>query len=258
MDNEIHPTALVSPNAVLGTGNTVGPFVVIEAGVALGNDNSVAGHSVLKSGTTLGDRNVLAEHAVLGGAPQDLGFDITMSTRLLIGDDNTFREYVTVHRASKCDAATQIGKHNFFMNGAHIAHDCEFGDRIIVAPFAAFGGHVRVDNFAFISGGVMVHQFSKIGRNAMIGGNSKITQDVLPYMITDGVPGKVRGLNSVGLRRAGFSPAEMRSLKAAFQLMFGSVRSKEDLITELNGMESDHCRHLADFVSTSRRGFHRV
>ena len=258
MENDIHPAALVSPDAVLGKGNTIGPFAVIEAGVALGDDNRVAAHSVVKSGTALGNRNVLAEHVVLGGAPQDLGFDTATPTRVSIGDDNTFREYVTVNRASKPDQSTRIGDHSLLMNGAHVAHDCQLGDWIVVAPFAAFAGHVYIDDRAFVSGGVMVHQFAKLGRFAMIGGNSKITQDVLPYMITDGVPGKVKGLNSVGLRRAGFSPTEMRALKDAYRLIFGSVKSKENLVAELAAMDSEHCRYLAEFIAASRRGFHRA
>lgn len=258
MGDGIHPTAVVSPLANLGSGNTVGPFAVIESGVTLGDNNQLGAHCVLKSGTRMGNANVVAEHAVLGGTPQDLGFDSATETFVNIGDENTFREFVTIHRASKEGQATRLGDGNFLMNGVHIAHDCGLGDNIVLAPYAAIGGHVHIEDRAFISGGVMIHQFTKVGCFAMIGGNSKITQDVLPYMITDGVPGQVKGLNKVGLRRAGVSPDEMRVLKQAYQLLFHAVRPKEAIVKELSAVDSEHCRHLAGFIRSSRRGYHRV
>jgi UDP-N-acetylglucosamine acyltransferase len=206
----------------------------------------------------MGNANVVAEHAVLGGTPQDLGFDSATDTFVDIGDDNTFREFVTIHRASKEGQATTLGDGNFLMNGVHIAHDCRLGNNIVLAPYAAIGGHVHIEDRAFISGGVMIHQFTKVGCFAMIGGNSKITQDVLPYMITDGVPGQVKGLNKVGLRRAGVSPDEMRVLKQAYQLLFHAVRPKEAIVKELAAVDSEQCRHLAEFIRSSRRGYHRV
>ena len=258
MSNRIHPTAIVAEGARLGTGNEIGPYVIIEGDVVLGDGNHLASHCVIKRGCRMGNNNRVAEHAVIGGDPQDLGFDPATPSRVEIGDDNVLREYVTVHRGSKAEGVTRLGNGNYLMVEAHVAHDCRLADNIVIAPATGIGGHVHIDSRAFISGGVMVHQFVHIGRLAMIGGNTKLTQDALPYMITDGVPGRVRGLNSVGLRRAGFGREDMRALKQAYRILFDGRAELDDMLARLRALDSEHCRALADFIAASQRGFHRA
>lgn len=256
--NHIHPSAIVSDKARLGSGNHIGPFAVIEDDVEIGNDNHLHAGAVLRSGTRMGDGNRLHEYAVVGGEPQDLGFDSGLATYASIGDGNVLRESVTVHRSTREGDATVLGDHNYLMAQVHVGHDCRLEDRIIVAPGAALGGFVSIGQRAFISGGVMIHQFARVGRVAMIGGNAKITQDVLPYMITDGVPGQVYGLNVVGLKRAGFKSEDLRQLKKAYQAIFRSGLALDAVVEKLRGLDSEHASHLADFIEASRRGFHRA
>ncbi|MFP3873495.1 MAG: acyl-ACP--UDP-N-acetylglucosamine O-acyltransferase [Thiohalophilus sp.] len=258
MSNTIHPTAIVSSEARLGQGNEIGPFVVIHGDVALGDNNVLHSGVVLHGGTRLGNANRLHESAVIGGLPQDLGFDPATPSYVEIGDDNVLREAVIIHRASKSGAVTRVGDHNYLMNGTHLGHDCVLGDNVIIAPYAALGGFVSVADRAFISGGVMVHQFVRIGRLAMIGGNSKITRDALPYMITDGMPGRVRGLNVVGLKRAGFKAEDLRTLKQAYQLLFRSGTGLDEAVAQLRELSPAPAAELAGFIADSQRGFHRV
>jgi UDP-N-acetylglucosamine acyltransferase len=258
MSNTIHPTAVVSASAKLGNGNRIGPFVVIEDDVEIGDNNVLYAGAVLRDGARLGDGNRLHEHAVVAGEPQDLGFDPGLRTFARLGDRNVLRESVTVHRASKDGEATVLGDDNYLMAQVHVGHDCRLNNRIIMAPSAAVGGFVTIDDRAFVSGGVMVHQFVKVGRLAMIGGNAKIVQDVLPFMITDGVPGEVRGLNVVGLKRAGCKAEELRVLKHAYRILFRSGLALQDIVVQLRALESAHAVHLADFITGSRRGFHRA
>lgn len=258
MTNQIHPTALVSDHAQLGSGNTIGAFVVIEDDVILGDNNRIYAHSVIKSGARIGDSNVIHEHVVFGGDPQDISFK-GAETYAQLGDNNVLREFVTINRATTKESGwTCIGNNNYLMAVSHVAHDCRLGNNIVMANDAVLAGHVHIGDRAFISGGVKVHQFSKIGDYAMIGGNSKITQDCLPYMITDGVPGKVRGLNAVGLKRAGFTVQDIRELKQAYHILFDSHRDMEVILNDLATLESAHARHLVEFIKASKRNFHRA
>ena len=210
----IHPTAVVSPRAEIASDATIGPYVVIEDDVFIGEGCEIASHVVIKRFTTLGRRNQISEQAVVGGLPQDVKFKGEPS-RLVIGDDNLIREGVTLHRASGEGAETRIGSRNFLMIGVHVAHNCQIGDDNIFANEVALAGHIWVEDHAFLSNNVGCHQFVRIGRYAMIGGKSKIVQDVLPFFTTDGNPARVRGLNSVGLRRGGFSVEDRRLLRRA-------------------------------------------
>ena len=255
MSNQIHQLACVSAMAKLGTGNVIGPFAVIEDDVVLGDNNQIAAHAVIKSYTRMGDDNQVFEQAVIGGLPQDLGFD-NSATYVQIGSHNVFREAVTIHRATKTGQATIIGDHCYMMAYTHFAHDCVVGNHVILANVANVGGHVHIDDRAFLAGGVVVHQFCHIGRNAMIGGNAKITQDVLPFMLVDGNPARVRGLNLVGLKRAGFSREDMQELKRAFRSLF-STEHGEDKQAALAQQQNPHVQHLLESIRSSARGFHR-
>src|SRR5205814_6331295 len=158
--------------------------------------------------------NVVHEGAVLGGEPQDVSFTGAAS-RLVIGPGNRIREGVTIHRSSRAEGATTVGSAGFLMAQSHVAHDCRLGDGVMLANNVALAGHVEIGDRAFLSGGVVVHQFCRVGRLAMIGGNSKVVQDCLPFVTTDGVPARARGLNLIVLRRAGVSAESMRTLKEA-------------------------------------------
>lgn len=257
--NTIHPTALVDPQAELGNGNIIDAYSIIEADVKLGNNNHLHTGAVLKNGCRIGNDNQFYEYAVMAGLPQDTGFDKQASTLVEIGNNNEFREYTTVNRATlKENGVTIVGNNNYLMAHAHIGHDCVLADNIIMVISSGIAGHVHVGQRAFISGGVMVHQFVNIGEYAMIGGNAKITQDVLPYFITDGIPASVKGINVVGLKRAGFKKSDISDLKQAYRLIFNSGLPLEQIISALSEIKSSLINELSGFMGQSKRGFHRV
>lgn len=250
----IHPTAVIDPRSKLGAGVRIGPYAVIEEDTEIGDRSNIRAHAVIKRFTTLGPENTVHEGAILGGEPQDLGF-VDCKSFLRIGSHNCIREGVTIHRGTSPESQTTVGSHCFIMANAHVAHNCSLGDRVIIANNVALAGHVDIDDQAFISGGVVVHQFCRIGRLAMIGGNSKIVQDCLPFVITDGVPGCARGLNVVGLRRAGFKSSDLKNLKSAYRLLLRSGLSLADAIASLEKLGDPLVGHLTDFVRISTRGF---
>lgn len=253
----IHPTALVSASAHISPEVSIGPYAVIEDEVEIGAGCEIAAHAVIKRFTTLGRRNRVFEHAVLGGEPQDVKFKGEAS-RLVIGDDNLIREFATLHRANGAGAATRIGDRNFLMVGVHVAHNCEIGDDNIFANDVALAGHIKVEDHVFLSNNVGAHQFVRMGRYAMVGGKSKIVQDVLPFFITDGNPPRVRGVNAVGLRRAGFSSEAVRVLKASYQHLFRSRLPLAEALVELEQMADENVAHLVSFIRASQRGFTRA
>jgi UDP-N-acetylglucosamine acyltransferase len=253
----IHPTAVISPLAQLAPDVRIGPYAVIEDDVVICAGCEIGAHAVIKRFTTLGQRNRVYEHATLGGEPQDVKFRDEPS-RLVIGDDNLIRESVTIHRASGEGEQTRVGSRNFLMIGVHIAHNCVIGDDNIFANNAALAGHITVEDHVFLSNDAGAHQFVRFGRYAMVGGKSKIVQDVLPFFITDGNPPRVRGLNSVGLRRAGFSTEARRNLKQAYKLLFRSSLPLEDALKASELLEDEHVLHLVNFIRGSRRGFTRA
>jgi UDP-N-acetylglucosamine acyltransferase len=251
-----HPTAIISARSEIHSDVVVGPYAVIEDDVQIGAGCEVGAHAVVKRFTTLGERNRVFEHAVLGGEPQDVKFKGERS-RLVIGDDNLIREFVTIHRAGGEGEATLVGSRNFLMVGVHIAHNCSVGDDNIFANGAALAGYITVEDHVFLSNNVGCHQFVRLGRFAMIGGKSKIVQDVLPFFTTDGNPARVRGLNSIGLRRAGFTGDDRSLLRRAYRILFGTGEL-EARLRELEQIDNEHVRHLARFVRGSERGFTRA
>lgn len=236
---------------------TIHPTAIIEDNVEIGPDCEIGAYAVIKQYTRLGARNRVFEHAVIGGEPQDVKFKGETS-HLEIGDDNIIREYCTFHRANGEGETTRIGSRNFFMVGVHVAHNCEIGDDNIFANEVALAGHIRVEDHVFLSNNVGAHQFVRMGRYAMIGGKSKIVQDVLPFFITDGNPSRLRGVNSVGLRRGGFSEEERRALKEAYKLLFRSTVPIQDALRELEQVDDENVAHLVKFIRSSKRGFIRA
>lgn len=214
----IHPTALVDPAAELDSSVEVGPFAIIEAGVRIAAGTRVGARAHIQGLTTIGPDNQIFPGATLGFAPQHLAYDGS-PRELVIGARNTFREYVNVHRSFKPEAPTTIGDDNFFMGFVHIGHDCQIGNHNTIANGTVLGGHVSVAHRAFISGNAAVHQFVRIGSLAMVAGLGRIVQDVPPFTMVD-EENRIIGLNSVGLRRAGFSAAVRSELKQVFKAIY--------------------------------------
>jgi UDP-N-acetylglucosamine acyltransferase len=231
------------------------PTAIIEDHVEIGPDCEIRAYAVIKRYTRLGARNRVYEHVVLGGEPQDVKFRGERSF-LEIGEDNIIREFCTLHRANGEDETTRVGSRNFLMVGVHVAHNCVIGDDNIFANEVALAGHIVVEDHVFISNNVGAHQFVRFGRHAMVGGKSKIVQDVLPFFITDGNPPRLRGVNSVGLRRAGFSESSRRALKEAYRLLFRSGIAREEALNQLDH-DDENVAQLIAFIRASKRGFTR-
>ena len=250
----VHPTALVAPDAQLGPDVCVGPFAVIEARTQIGAGCEIRAYAVVKQFTSLGAGCVVHENAVLGGEPQDLSYS-GADSRLLIGERCRVREGATINRAATPGGETRVGEDCYVMAGAHVGHDCVVGNRVILGNNVLLAGHVRIEDDAFLSGGVGVHQFCRVGRLAMIGGITKLVQDALPFVTTDGNPGRARGLNVVGLRRAGVTASELRVLKQAHQILLRSGLGLDTALSQLAGLDDPRVAELAAFARTARRGF---
>src|SRR6185437_4473214 len=233
------------------------PTAIIEDNVEIGPDCEIAAYAVIKRYTRLGARNRIFEHAVIGGEPQDVKFKGETSY-LEIGDDNIIREYCTFHRANGEGLTTRIGSRNFFMVGVHVAHNCRIGDDNVFANEVALAGHITIEDHVFLSNNVGAHQFVRMGRYAMVGGKSKIVQDVLPFFITDGNPPRVRGLNTVGLTRAGFTEEARRALKNAYRTLFKSAAPLAEVLDTLEQVDDENVAHLIRFIRASKRGFIRA
>lgn len=249
----IHPSAIIHPDAKIDSTVTVGPFAVIDGGVELGPENQVGPHTHLTGVTRIGRANVFHSGAVIGDAPQDLKYQGEL-TRLTIGDENVFREHVTVHRSTTADGETAIGSNNFFMANSHIGHNCRLDDRIVIANGALLGGHVIVEDNVFISGNCLAHQFVRIGKLALMQGGSAISKDLPPYTIARGDNG-ICGLNIIGLRRAQLTSQQRIELKRLYQLLFRSKRKLKDALAQASQeYTSDTARVLLDFITESTRG----
>ncbi|MDO4559123.1 MAG: acyl-ACP--UDP-N-acetylglucosamine O-acyltransferase, partial [Planctomycetia bacterium] len=215
---DIHPTAVVSPKARIGSGVRIGPFCVVEDDAQIGEGTILDAYVSVRRRTILGAGNHVFEHAVLGAPPQH-AHPPEVPGDVIIGDGNMIRESCTIHKSIYEGVATRIGDRNLFMVNVHVAHDCEIGSGVVVANNTAFGGHVLVEDRAVVSADVAVHQFCRIGSFAMVGGQARVTKDVPPCVMVDGVSGFVVGLNKVGLRRAGVSGEEMIRLKKAYRML---------------------------------------
>lgn len=254
----IHPTAIISPKAELAADVEVGPYCVIGDGVELGEGCVLHNGVTLSGPSKIGKHNVFHSYACIGGKTQDLKYK-GEPTFLEIGDRNTFREFTTVNRGTAPEAKTVIGSDNLFLTSIHIAHDCVIGNHVIFSNATLLAGHVMVEDYAIISGVVAIHQFCRVGRNSMIGGCSKIIQDVPPFMIVDGNPAEVRGVNLVGLSRHGFSDTAIRALKDAYKALFLKKVNLGEAVDRLTaaGNLSAEVAHLCDFIRSSTRGVTR-
>jgi UDP-N-acetylglucosamine acyltransferase len=227
MTNNIHPTACINPNAIVGKNVTIGPFAVIEDNVELGENCIVGAHAVIQPYVKLGKNNTIHPHVVLGDLPQDLGFNKETVSWLKIRDYNVFREGFTAHRSTVENGATLINSDCYFMNNSHVAHDCKVGDKTIFANNVVIGGHVEVGNNVFIGGNSAIHQFCRIGSFAIIRGTTGVSKDIIPFMMAGGWPVKHFRLNTIGIKRAGITGERYKVLSTAFRLL----RKKESLDT---------------------------
>ncbi len=253
----IAPSAHVHPDAVLGAGAVVGEFAIVERDVSIGAGTILEPYVYVKRWTTLGERNQVSAGTVLGTDPLDKHFTGERSY-LRIGDGNIIREHYTISRGTAPESETVIGDGNYIMTSGHIAHNCRIGSRTVLASCALVAGHVEIEDDAFVSGGVVIHQYSRIGRLAMIAGNTRVNSDVPPYFLYAGYNVEAKGLNLVGLKRAGFSAAEVQSLKTAYRILY---RSRLKLEVALKRVEAEvagaPARHLVDFIRSSKRGICR-
>ncbi len=259
MKPTIHPTAVVDAKATIDDGAEIGPFCIVRGNVHIGSGTRLLSNIVVEGTTDIGQNCTIFPFASIGLPPQDMKYR-GEDTRLVIGSDNTIREYVTIHRGSVSgDGATTVGNKNFLMAYAHIAHDCSIGSHIIMANAATLAGHVLVEDHAVIGGLVAVHQFTRIGRYAMVGGFSGIGQDIPPYMIASGARAKLFGPNTIGLKRHGFSDEAVHAIRKAYKILFREKRTLKDAIRkvhdELSGFPE--VLHLLSFIEKNKRGICR-
>ena len=256
----IHPTAIIQEGAVIPASCTVGPFCTVGAHVVLGENCELVSHVVLDGHTTFGPDNRIFPFACLGIAPQDLKYR-GEPTQLTVGAGNSIREYVTISRGTVGGGGvTRVGSQCLIMAYTHIGHDSSIGDGCILANAATLAGHVTVEDYASVGALCPVHQFCRIGRYSYIGGGTTITQDVLPYSLTSiARDNHAYGLNKVGLERKGFTPEQLKELRAAYRTLTGSKLNVSDALAQLRarleaGEAGEHVQYLVDFVAASERG----
>ena len=256
--DRIHPTAVIDPTARVCRTTHIGPYCIIGANVTLGEDCRLHGHVVVSGPSVIGDGNEFYPFCSIGQRSQDLKYT-GEPTRLEIGSGNTFREFVTVHRATSPGGTTRVGNGGNFLAYAHIAHDCTVGDHVIFSNNGTLAGHVTVGDHAVIGGLSGVHQFCRIGAHAIVGGCTKIVQDVPPFLIADGNPAEIRGINQVGLERRGFGAEEIRELREAYRVVFRSNLNTSQALAELRTRfaSSAAVTRMADFIAASERGIVR-
>jgi UDP-N-acetylglucosamine acyltransferase len=261
MTTTIHPSAVVEKGAQLGEGCVIGAFAYLGPEVTLGDRCSVGPHCVLHGKVTLGAGNTLVSHAAIGGPPQDISFKGEFS-EVIIGDDNVFREFVTINRATtKEQRVTRLGSRGLYMAYAHVAHDCHVGDNVIFANNATLAGHVHVGKHSTVGALSAIHQFCTVGDYAFIGGGSIITRDVLPYVKTVGARGEghTYGINTIGLQRKGFSAESIEALRSAYRTLFHSkLLFTEAVATVEREMgQVPEVAYLVKFIRESKRGIQR-
>jgi UDP-N-acetylglucosamine acyltransferase len=256
----IHPTAIVAEGAVVPASCRIGPFCTVGANVVLGEDCELVSHVVLDGHTTFGARNTVYSFACIGIAPQDLKYK-GEPTRVELGDDNSIREYVTISRGTQGGGGvTRVGSGCLIMAYTHIGHDSTIGNGVILANAATLAGHVTVEDYAVVGALNPVHQFCTIGTYAYVGGGTTITQDVLPYSLTSvRRENRAFGLNKVGLERRGFTPDELKQLRAAYKLLQVSKMNTTDALAAIrakvaSGEFGEKVGYLAEFISKSERG----
>jgi len=256
---EIHPTAVVHPQASISPGVKIGAYSLVGQNVRIGKDTVIESHVVIEGWSEIGERCSLSSFVSIGAPPQHLRYR-GEPTRVIIGDDNVIREFVTINRATAGGGGeTVLGNGNFIMAYSHIAHDCRLGNQVIMANASTLAGHIEVEDFAIVGGLVAIHQYVRVGCYAIIGGASAVPQDVPPYMCAAGNRAKLFGLNTVGLKRHHFSEATMSALKQAYRIIFRSHLTLAKAIAKVRSEVPDiqEIRHLLEFLKNSKRGICR-
>jgi UDP-N-acetylglucosamine acyltransferase len=251
----VHSSAIIHPGATIGAGCEIGPYCVIGEHVVLGGKCKLHSHVVIDGYTRLGKANEMFPFACIGLKTQDLKWKGGV-TRVEIGDNNTFREYVTIHSATGDGEVTRVGSHNHILAYCHIAHNCLLGDHIIMSNVATLGGHVMVEDYAVIGGLAAIHQFCRIGKMAMIGGCSKVVQDVPPFMMADGNPAETRTINKIGMERHGVSEKAQGGLRQAYKILFREGLTVRNAVAKVEKKlpKLDEIKQLVQFVRSSERG----
>lgn len=248
-ESPIHRTAIVSTEATVDPSVRVGPYAVIEGNVHIGAGTTIGPYALIRRFTRIGEDNVVDAHAVIGGEAQHMGYDGS-ETWAIIGDNNVFREYVTISRAFEPGASTRIGSNCFFMAGAHVGHDCTVGDNVVLTNDVVLAGHVDVEQNVVMGGKAGAHQFTRIGRFCMVAGYVPLRKDALPFTMIGGTPVRHFGLNSIGLRRNGIDGDRYRALERAFRELRKGNRSLEGV------PDSDEVRYLRDWLAVRTKFGH--
>jgi UDP-N-acetylglucosamine acyltransferase len=253
--NNIHSTAIVSGKARLGDNITIAPYAIIEDDVEIGNDCEIGPHTVIYNGARIADRVIIKQGASVSNVSQDLKY-AGEETYFYIGEDTTIREFVTLHKGTKETGRSKVGKNCLLMACSHVAHDVVVGDNCIIANGVLLAGHTTIEDYVIIGGVTPVHQFCKVGQHSMIGGGFRIVQDVPPYILAGSEPLKFAGLNSIGLRRRGFSNDDIMTLKKAYTFLYNSglnvSQAKVKIKEELG--ENKFVQNVLQFLDSSTRG----
>ena len=253
---KIHPTAIIASDAQLAEGVEVGPYSIIGADVKIGENTIIGPHTVIDNYTHIGEGCNIFQFCSIGAPPQDLKFG-GEKTRVIIGNFNTIREFVTIHRSTTADiGVTIIGDHNLLMAYCHVAHNCKLGNNIIMSNAATLAGHVHIEDYAIISGLTGIHQFCRLGAHCMIGGVSAVVKDVPPYSIAQGNHAKLFGLNLIGLKRRDFSEKTIKAIKDAYRIIFRSNLLLEAALKKAQEEVEDvpEVKHFIKFIKESERG----
>ncbi len=252
----IHPTALIDPRAQIDPSADIGPYVVIDGAAEVGAGCKIEAHAQLVGQVVVGAETRIGRGAVIGGEPQDLGFDPTTVSSVILGQQNVIREHVTIHRGSKPGGVTRIGDGNFLMVGCHLAHDVVLGDRNVLANAVLLAGHIQLGNHTFIGGGAVFHQFLRIGDFCVVQGNSSFSKDIPHYCCAAKRLNRITGLNVIGLRRHGFTAEDRGAIKDLFQLLFCAGMNLTQAAAKAVTLEwPDKARRLLEFVQApSKKG----
>ncbi|HZL47019.1 MAG TPA: acyl-ACP--UDP-N-acetylglucosamine O-acyltransferase [Opitutaceae bacterium] len=256
MAAQIHPTAIIEPQVQLGTDVVVGAYAYVGGAAVIGDGTVVHHHATVEGHTVLGRQCEVFPYAAIGTKTHDLKFR-GGDPGLRVGDRNVFREYVTVHCATKDGGFTVLGDDNVILAYSHVAHDCVIGDHLVMSSQSALAGHVIAEDYVNIGWGTGVHQFCRLGAHAMLGGLAKVVQDVAPFMIADGNPAVIRSINKVGLERSNFSPAQIERVKHIYRILFREGLNRAQAIEKLQAhpeAASAEFQHLLAFSAASERG----
>ena len=249
---KIHPTAIINPKAKLADDIEIGPYVCIEGPAVIGTGCVIQAHAILSGSVKLGKNNTIGYGAIIGAIPQDHAFKIEIKSKVIIGDDNNIREYCTIHRGTSEGSATTVGNHNFLMAGTHLGHNVKVANNVIIANNVLLAGHVEVQDRAFIGGGTACHQYVRIGQIAISQGVNALSKDVPPFTIA--AQGLIIGLNVVGLRRAGFTPAQRAEVKNAFKLLYRSGLNTTQALARAAGQKwNKEGRTFFEFVAQAKK-----